>query len=162
MSAAHCRLSLGAGTAMKPLLRVHMQAALAAVCFILPPLLVPSGSLKLESDYRANCTASCTASPARRYRHFGSFAYVGMDHAVLDLPSTFPFNTLKGWLVGLTWRGFETWGQARGGRGAGGQRGWRATAVAGSGLHSAGRAAAAMLLILVAPVSPASRLCSAH
>ena len=42
-----------------------------------------------------------------------------MDHAVLDLPSTFPFNTLKGWLVGLTWRGFETWGQVRGAAGGG-------------------------------------------
>ena len=47
-----------------------------------------------------------------------------MDHAVLDLPSTFPFNTLKGWLVGLTWRGFETWGQVPGvGEGQGGRRG---------------------------------------
>jgi hypothetical protein len=138
-----------------------MQAALAAACFILPPLLISSGSLNLESDYRANCAASCTASPARRYRHFGSFAYVGMDHAVLDLPSTFPFNTLKGWLVGLTWRGFETWGQARGGRGAGGGKGlagdccgwqWAAQRWQGSCCSA----------ILVAPVSPASRLCSAH
>ena len=51
--------------------------------------------------------------PPRSYRHFGTFAYVGMDRAVLSLPSAFPFNALQGWLVGLTWRGFETWGQVR-------------------------------------------------
>jgi hypothetical protein len=34
-----------------------------------------------------------------------------MDRAVLSLPGTFPFSALQGWLVGLTWRGFETWGQ---------------------------------------------------
>lgn len=48
---------------------------------------------------------------SRRARFFGSFAYVGMDKAVLSLPGTFPFSALQGWLVGLTWRGFETWGQ---------------------------------------------------
>ena len=38
---------------------------------------------------------------------------VGMDRAILDLPTTFPFKTLKGWLVGLSWRSFETWRQVR-------------------------------------------------
>lgn len=32
---------------------------------------------------------------------------------MLSLPSTYPFSALQGWLVGLTWRGFETWGQVR-------------------------------------------------
>ena len=36
-----------------------------------------------------------------------------MDRAILDLPTTFPFKTLKGWLVGLSWRSFETWRQVR-------------------------------------------------
>lgn len=52
-----------------------------------------------------------TDAPLFNYRHFGTFAYVGMDRAVLSLPSTYPFSALQGWLVGLTWRGFETWGQ---------------------------------------------------
>lgn len=39
---------------------------------------------------------------------------------MLDLPSTFPFKALKGWLVGLTWRSFETWRQVGGGRARGG------------------------------------------
>ena len=31
----------------------------------------------------------------------GSFAYVGVDQAILSLPASFgPFNALKGWLVG--------------------------------------------------------------
>jgi hypothetical protein len=60
------------------------------------------------------CTASHVPPPMyRSYRHFGTFAYVGMDRAVLSLPSTYPFSALQGWLVGLTWRGFETWGQVR-------------------------------------------------
>lgn len=49
--------------------------------------------------------------PVFHYNHMGSFAYVGVDEAILDLPSTFPFKALKGWLVGLSWRSFETWGQ---------------------------------------------------
>lgn len=36
---------------------------------------------------------------------------MGVDQAILDLPATWPFKTLKGWLVGLSWRGFETWRQ---------------------------------------------------
>lgn len=33
---------------------------------------------------------------------------VGVDQAILELPTTWPMSTLKGWLVGLSWRGFET------------------------------------------------------
>lgn len=50
-------------------------------------------------------------APTFQYRHMGSFAYVGVDEAILDLPSTFPFKALKGWLVGQAWRSFETWRQ---------------------------------------------------
>lgn len=38
---------------------------------------------------------------------------MGVDEAILSLPSSYPFAALKGWIVGLTWRGFETWRQAR-------------------------------------------------
>lgn len=50
-------------------------------------------------------------APLFVYRHFGAFSYVGSDRAVLSLPSAFPFQALKGWLVGLSWRSFEAWGQ---------------------------------------------------
>ena len=44
---------------------------------------------------------STVPPPPRRYRHMGSFAYVGVDQAILSLPASFgPFNALKGWLVG--------------------------------------------------------------
>ena len=51
---------------------------------------------------------------------------MGVDRAVLSLPSSAPFSALKGWFIGQAWRGFETYGQVgRGGVGAGvGWGGW--------------------------------------
>lgn len=53
--------------------------------------------------------------------HLGSLAYLGMDRAVMQLPSAFPFKTLKGWLVGHAWRGLETFMQVGMGGGDSGQ-----------------------------------------
>lgn len=50
------------------------------------------------------------ASPFE-FRFRGAFAYIGVDQAILSLPTSYPFNAVRGWLVGLSWRSFETWSQ---------------------------------------------------
>lgn len=65
------------------------------------PILLPQ---QARSPGWSPCTHDITAFPPL-------VAAVGVDQAILDLPATWPFKTLKGWLVGLSWRGFETWRQ---------------------------------------------------
>lgn len=47
-------------------------------------------------------------TPAFRYQHRGSLAYIGRDTGVADIPG---FTVLKGLVGGLVWKGFETWSQ---------------------------------------------------
>ena len=47
-------------------------------------------------------------TPAFRYKHKGSLAYIGRDSGVADIPGV---AVLKGLVGGLVWKGFETWSQ---------------------------------------------------
>jgi len=50
------------------------------------------------------------------YNHMGSLAYIGADKGVIDWGSSKPINygeigAIRGWLMGLTWKSFETFRQ---------------------------------------------------
>ena len=57
------------------------------------------------------------APPAlpRSYVHLGSLAYLGMNRAVMQLPTQLPVTSLKGWLAAHVWRALELYMQVRGG-----------------------------------------------
>ncbi len=51
-------------------------------------------------------------APAFKYKHLGSFAYVGADKAVMEVAVTGEKpGVLTGWLMGWAWKGIESWMQ---------------------------------------------------
>lgn len=51
-------------------------------------------------------------TPAFKYKHLGSFAYVGADKAVMEVAvSGEKPGVLTGWLMGWAWKGIESWMQ---------------------------------------------------
>lgn len=49
-------------------------------------------------------------APAFKYKHLGSFAYVGADKAVMEVAvSGEKPGVLTGWLMGWAWKGIESW-----------------------------------------------------
>ena len=59
----------------------------------------------------AQCTSAQDVAPFH-YRHLGSFAFVGADNAVLEMPlSQKKPSAFTGFLTGLLWKGMESYEQ---------------------------------------------------